>query len=676
MKTTFFSVAAMMMASTALSPVYAQDNTTTLPKVTVSADTPEEATTAPSIKASKEALQQIPGSTAVVAKESYADGRAATVKDMLDYTPGVYSQSRTNEEARMSIRGSGLSRTYHMRGLSLYQDGIPVHYADGTADFQDIDPLAYSHIEVYKGANALHLGSATLGGAVNFVTPTGYTADSLSLRLEGGSFGTMRGNMQGGTVMGDSDVFASFSRQVSDGFREHSRQNNSRFYSNFGHKFSDRLETRFYLTYIDANQELQGSLTKDQLKSNPEQANANSLSNNHQRDFEQWRVANKTTWQGDGYTLAGGMYYIWKDLDHPVFQIVDQRNQDVGAFANVTFESDRNTLLLGTDLRHGFNDARRYVNLSGGYGALTSMADETANTASFYVEDRYRTNDAVTLIGGSQFLYTKRESDDKFLANGDQSGEKEYHGISPKIGAIWDVQPDVQVFGNISASYEPPTFIELNQMLPGVTGLANLDAQKAYTVELGTRGSKGRYHWDVAAYRAWVKDELMMFSTGATTSGVLNADDTVHQGVELGLGIDLTDTLSTRMAYTWSDFHFDDDAQWGNNEIPGMPEHYLRAELRYTSPNGWYVAPNIEASLDNYYVDMANTLKADAYALLNLNAGVDLNEQVSWFFEARNLTDEHYAATASVVTTATAANSALFYPGDGRSFYTGLTYKW
>lgn len=213
-------------------------------------------------------------------------------------------------------------------------------------------------------------------------------------------------------------------------------------------------------------------------------------------------------------------------------------------------------------------------------------------------------------------------------------------------------------------------------MLPGVTGLANLDAQKAYTVELGTRGSKGRYHWDVAAYRAWVKDELMMFSTGATTSGVLNADDTVHQGVELGLGIDLTDTLSTRMAYTWSDFHFDDDAQWGNNEIPGMPEHYLRAELRYTSPNGWYVAPNIEASLDNYYVDMANTLKADAYALLNLNAGVDLNEQVSWFFEARNLTDEHYAATASVVTTATAANSALFYPGDGRSFYTGLTYKW
>lgn len=676
MKQITFSVAAMLAMTTALSTAHAQDDAVTLPKVTVTASQPAEAATSPSVAASGEALRQIPGSTAVVAKESYEDTRVATIKDMLDYTPGVFSQSRTNEEARLSIRGSGLSRTYHMRGLSLYQDGIPMHYADGTADFQDIDPLAYSHVEVYKGANALQLGSATLGGAINFVTPTGYTADPLSLRLEGGSFGTMRGNMQGGAVVGDSDVFASFSRQVSDGFREHSRQNNSRFYSNFGHKLSDRLETRFYLTYIDANQELPGALTKEQMRADPRQANATSLNNNHQRDFEQWRLANKTTWQGDGYTLAGGVYYIWKDLDHPVFQIVDQRNEDVGAFANVTFEGERNTLLLGTDLRHGETDARRYVNLSGGYGAMTTRADETTNTATFYAEDRFRVADDVTLVGGSQFLYSKRESDDRFLSDGDQSGEKEYYGVSPKIGAIWDVNPDMQVFGNLSASYEPPTFIELNQMLPGVTGLADLDAQKAYTLELGSRGSRGRYHWDVAAYRAWLKDELMMFSTGPTTSGVMNAGDTVHQGIELGLGMDITDRISTRAAYSWNDFHFDGDAQWGDNEIPGMPEHYLRAEIRYTSPHGWYIAPNAEAALDNYYVDMANTLEADAYAIIGLTAGLDITEQVSLFLDARNLTDENYVATTSVITAPAATNTALFFPGDGRAFYAGLKYRW
>lgn len=670
MKTIPLTLAALLLASAA----YAEDRTM-LSTVTVTADAPRESTTAPGEAASREAARQIAGSVVVVGKEEYEDTRAATVKDMLDYVPGVYSQSRTNEEARLAIRGSGLSRTYHMRGLSMYQDGIPAHYADGTADFQDIDPLAFSHVEVFKGANALHLGSATLGGAVNFVTHTGYTADPLSLRLEGGSFGTMRGNVQGGGVVGDSDAFASFSRQLGDGFRDHSRQNNSRFYSNVGYKFSDNLETRFYLTYIDANQELQGALTKAQLKANPRQANAGAVALNHQRDFEQWRVANKTTWQGDGYTLSGGAYYIWKDLDHPVFQIVDQRNKDVGVFANVTFEGERNTLLLGTDLRNGRTDAMRFTNLSGGYGAMQSNAKETTNNAAFYAEDRYRVAKEVTLVGGSQFLYTKRESDDYFLSNGDQSGEKEYYGFSPKIGAIWDVNPAVQVFGNLSASYEPPTFIELSQMLPGVSGLADLDAQKATTLELGTRGSYGRWQWDMAAYRAWLRDELMMFSTGPTTSGVMNADDTIHQGIELGLGLDITDRISTRAAYTWSNFHFDGDAQWGDNEIPGMPEHYLRAELRYTDPDGWYVAPNVEAALDNYYVDMANTLEADAYVLLGLTAGVEVTENAAVFVDLRNLTDEKYAATASVVTTVNAANSALFYPGDGRSVYAGVKYR-
>jgi iron complex outermembrane recepter protein len=673
MKTRFVSVAAALAVSTIISSAFAEDKAT-LSTVTVTGDAPQT-TTAPSEAASRESLRQIAGSTAVVGRGEYEDSRAATVKDMLDYVPGVFAQSRINEESRLSIRGSGLSRTFHMRGLSIYQDGIPVHYADGSADFQDIDPLAFSHAEVYKGANALHLGAATLGGAINFVTPTGHTADPLSLRLEGGSFGTMRGNVQGGKVVGDSDVFASFSRQVSDGFRDHSRQNNSRFYGNVGHKLSDQLETRFYLTYIDANQELPGAITKDQLRADPTQANAFSEIMNYQRDYELWRVANKTTWSGDGYTLSGGAYYIWKDLDHPIFQVVDQRNKDVGAFANITFEGERNTLLLGTDLRNGRTDSRRFVNLSGGYGAPTSSAKETSNTATFYAEDRYRVTDAVTLIGGAQFLYTERESDDQFLANGDQSGKKSYHGISPKIGALWDVSPTMQLFGNLSASYEPPTFSELTQMLPGVTTLADIEAQKAYTLEIGTRGSHGRYRWDVAAYRAWLKDEMMMFATGPTTSGVLNADDTIHQGIELGFGVDITDTISTRAAYTWSDFHFDDDVQWGDNEIPGMPEHYLRAELRYTDPNGWYVAPNVEAALDNYYVDMANIQQADAYALLGLTAGVDVTENASLFVDLRNLTDEKYAATTNVVTTVNAMNSALYIPGDGRSVYAGLKYR-
>ena len=67
----------------------------------------------------------------------------------------------------------GLSRNFHLRGVQLYMDGIPINTADGYGDFQEIDPTAYKYVEVYKGANALQFGANSLGGAINFVMPTG-----------------------------------------------------------------------------------------------------------------------------------------------------------------------------------------------------------------------------------------------------------------------------------------------------------------------------------------------------------------------------------------------------------------------------------------------------------------------------------------------------------------------
>ena len=107
---------------------------------------------------------------------------------------------------RISIRGSGIARGFHLRGLELLQDGIPLNLADGSGDLYQIDPLALRSAEIYKGGNGLAYGSSTLGGAINFVTPTAYTAIAPNvLRLEGGSFDTFRGNAQLSRKVGDLD---------------------------------------------------------------------------------------------------------------------------------------------------------------------------------------------------------------------------------------------------------------------------------------------------------------------------------------------------------------------------------------------------------------------------------------------------------------------------------------
>ena len=83
------------------------------------------------------------------------------------FHPGVYTQPRFGQEVRIAIRGSGISRGFHMRGLTLLQDGIPINLADDNGDFQELDPQVFERIEVYRGGNALRFGGSTLGGAIN-----------------------------------------------------------------------------------------------------------------------------------------------------------------------------------------------------------------------------------------------------------------------------------------------------------------------------------------------------------------------------------------------------------------------------------------------------------------------------------------------------------------------------
>ena len=66
-------------------------------------------------------------------------------------------------------------------------DGIPINTADGLFDLFEIDPTAYRYVEVYKGANALRYGANSLGGAINFVTPTGRDASPFEARFDAGS---------------------------------------------------------------------------------------------------------------------------------------------------------------------------------------------------------------------------------------------------------------------------------------------------------------------------------------------------------------------------------------------------------------------------------------------------------------------------------------------------------
>ncbi|MDB6151139.1 MAG: TonB-dependent receptor protein [Chthoniobacter sp.] len=724
MKKTFLTAAAAIVLGAPRLPAQERrpDTSRLLPEVVVTAHS-ERALTMPSIEMVRAELNTQPGGTAVVDAEQFKRGRATTLKDALDFAPGVFIQPRFGaEEARISIRGSGIQRTFHGRGIKLLQDGVPLNLADGSFDFQAVEPLATRSIEVYRGANALQFGATTLGGAINFVSLSGHQASPLQARFEYGSFESYHAQLSSGGVFGPFDHYLSLSHSSSDGFREHSQQNHQRLFANFGYRISPELETRFFITAVMTASELPGELTKQQLRDDPRQASRvpaalrsfqpvarfDKVTSNWKRDFELWRIANRTTWQSGVHRFSMNAFWAHKDLDHPILFVIDQVSNDLGMDLRYDNSSDlfghKNRLTIGLAPTYGVTADNRFANDFGSRGARLSGQQQKAANWDAYLQERFHLTPSVSLVAGGQISYANRENDDHSagLDRVDNSDTQDYWGYSPKLGVLWEITPEAQAFANVSRSFEPPSFGELSNAVNGGKGLVQLAAQAATTLEFGTRGRHGSVAWDLAYYYAWLDRELLELQVQPGLSQTVNADRTIHQGVEAALDVDVLsgmftrggeaiaigdangkqrvprerkqDRLVLRQLYLWNNFHFDDDATFGDNQLPGLPEHYYRAELLYEHPSGIYGGPNAEWVPKRYNVDSAGTEFADTYALLGFKLGYRAWRGFSVFVEAKNLTNETYAATTSVV--GTFSGQALFLPGDGRGFYGGLEWRW
>lgn len=658
--------------------------------------------TVPTTAEAKADIETTPGGVDLVPSDEYAKSTpAVTLKDALDYVPGVFVQPKWGEDSRLSIRGSGLSRNFHGRGVTLLMDGvIPITTADGGSDFQEIDPSAYRFIEVYKGSNALRFGANSLGGAINFVIPTGYDADLFGARFDVGSFGLRKTSVSSGAVSGPADYFITGSWQEQDGFRDHSSGHSQRASANIGYRLSENIETRFYVNANHIRQKIPGAVRREEALNDPKMANPTNITNDYERNLDTLRVANKTAVRvAPGTLVEFGGFYMDRRLDHPIFQVIDNQHDEYGGFARLVTDTDiagyRNRLTAGVNIHNGEIHARNFTSVFGDRDALVNEQIQDSRNTVLYAENAFYATSALALIAGVQWSDIERRLDDRLITGGiDESRQGDFTSWNPKGGFTYDLAPGIQLFGNVSKSSEAPTFGEIR--FPGqiVSGqdLGTLDEQEAVTYEIGTRGSLPGLHWDLALYRSHLDGEFQC-QVARNAAGVIvpgscnqiNLDKTIHQGVELGLAFRLLqgifehhgsqDEVWLNSAYTFNDFRFDGDAEFGDNQLPGAPRHFIRAELLYKHSSGIYFGPNVEWVPEAFYVDSANTLETEEYALLGLKLGFDNGGKISAYIEGRNLTDEAYISSASIAHTAVETD-ALFEPGTGRAVYGGVRVKW
>lgn len=657
---------------------------------------------APAGASREEALTELrltPGGVTLVDMDLVKEGHVAGLADMLRYVPGVWAASDSgSDELFLSSRGSNLDATdFDMNGVKLLQDGLPVTSADGNNHNRIIDPLSAQYATVARGANAMKYGASTLGGAIDFATPTAYDLPRASLLSSFGSHGSLQNRLSASDVF-DNGLDASLTLEDKrwEGYRDQNKQQRTGIYANAGLALSDKVATRFYLSHLENDQELPAALTRQQLREDRDQANANAELGDYQRDVKAFRLANKTTIDFDANRrLEFGVAFEEQELHHPIvfnpfFNLyIQNRQRDASTMARYHHRIDDHQLLFGVNYGVSNVSGGQYNNDFGEQGAKRADIENDASTLELYAMDRWNFADNWTLVGGVQLVSAEREVQQTDLTGSGVSSNPDdrYQAINPNIGLIYALTEKTSIYGNISRLYEPPTTYQLtDQTVSGA--IQELDAMRGTVVEIGTRGHYKQtqrlgWDWDISLYHAEIRDEILSTEpAGAVgTSQATNIDKTTHTGLEALLSADYqldakgSHNLNPVLSLTLNHFQFDDDAQWGNNDLPAAPDYALRGEVMYRHANGFYAGPTIDV-IGQRYADFANSYKIDNYALMGLKAGWQNETQsLRVLAEVRNLFDRDHIATHSVRTTAS-ADADILYPGEPRSAYVGFEYRY
>ena len=664
--------------------------------------------TATTEEARQEIQRAVPGGAEVIGEATIRESLGENLRGVLDFVPGVLVRPRFGlaDESQFSIRGSGLQNNFHNRGVNFLFNGFIYGQADGFSDFESIELMDTKRIEVFKGANALRYGANSIGGGVNFVTKTGHDAGPIEFWGEGGSFGFFKQHLATGWVRGPFDFYGGATAVGLQGYRDHAAQQRYRFNTSTGWDFGGGMTARFDLGFVRSLENLPGALTRNQFEANPRQRNPSTAFANEQRNYNYPNGA--VTFRlplAPSQELVSLTQLNYQDLFHPLsFAIIDQTtynwSQELRYINTAALVGHRNLLTVGFQY---FGTQQNSAQLQNVGDALAGpmIKNEIAQSYNYglYGENVFNITPTVALVMGGRLQYATRAVRDRLFSDpfpdvgGNDSGNVDYFGATPKVGVIWQVAPSVQIYGNASRAYQPPLLLELTSPgnLPGT--LSDLKPTTAWQFEIGTRGSWGqRVNWDFSVYDYELWDEIKNVNVQPfpfapfTIPRFQNIRRSRHVGIEVGLDVQILtdiarsmgmgqagDQLRSRVAYTYSNFRFVNDQFFNNNLLPGAPEHFIRAELRYEHASGFFFAPQFENVPKAYPVNSANTNSTSAYAIAGVQVGYTYKPwNLTANFQGTNLANKSFIS--AVVTDDAVGQS--FYPGDGRGFYGGLQWRW
>lgn len=657
-------------------------------------------------------LKQSIGATNFIDPDHVLEQHQANLADIFQRQAGVYAQSAGNEGIKLSLRGSGLNRGSgaHASGTFTLLDDIALTGPGGTP-YELLEPWWIDEVAIYRGANGFEKGALALGGAINYVSPTGKTQQSHRLSYEIGSDGYQKYAFSTADKIDHFDYYLSLVQAQSDGFQHHAATQSQGLMLNMGYQWNHALESRVYVRYRETEHQTPGRLTYAQIQNDPNQANEYYVEQDAQRiqPGSTW-LANQTLWQisaDENLKLSLAYHRYPMDLQESPYQLTVNYNDLTAqlqyetryAYADILHKSKislRSTTHRPDSVTEEF--LRRDTQIDGQKFLAGQLIRQFHHLGSDHVVQYDHEADIhanLTLQFGLAGIYAQRSAEVTLPIN---TGKvlQQHLALLPRFGVLYRWNDQLHTFAHISRSFEPAhpwsMIWSSNSRFPSGSGAATgrqskpvmFQPQTATSFEIGTRGNFLFGQWDVSYYYADIQHELLNTEVKRPNEAAYiaesNASPTVHQGLELAVYYPIWQSqpygqMYLHQTYTLSDFYYQHDEKFGQNQLAGIPKHLYQAKLGFDHRTGWSIALHTEYA-SSIAADYANSHGTEPYHLWGMQLGYqDMSEQWQCWLDLRNLFNKKYAATVTPGYDDQGQDTARYTPGMGFSGYFGISFQ-
>ena len=516
-------------------------------------------------------------------------GPMVNLSESLSRVPGIVANLRNNyaQDLQLSSRGFGARATFGIRGLRLYTDGIPATMPDGQGQVSHFDLAGAQRIEVLRGPFSALYG-ANSGGVISLVSAAP-TANSYAVDGDVGSNGLWQARLGAEALLsGGWNIRVQASQFSTDGVRPHSAAERTLGNLRLGW-VGDQDTVTLLLNSVDQPAQDPLGLTRQQFDADPFQTTPQAIQFDTRKTSGQtqggvnWRhrFADAGALSESVLTLYAGQRDVtqWQSIP-PATQanprhpggVIDFSRDYAGLDARLVWRWDHAALIAGVTSESQSEDRRGYENfvvrggqqILGVTGALRREENNTVRNSDLYLQGEAELGPGVMATLGLRSGRLRVETDDRYPANGDDSGALSYGYTTPVVALQWLPTPALNLYVSAGKGFESPTLNELAYRPDGGTGFnTTLQPQTSLQLELGAKWRDDALGLGVEAalFRADTDDEIGVLTNAGGRSTFQNVGSTRRSGAELGLRWQPLPQWRALLALTWLNAEYQDSFQ-------------------------------------------------------------------------------------------------------------------